>query len=232
MQRIPIVLKPRNVTGKNVKRLRHQGMTPVHLYGASISPVILQAPTRELVKTLTLAGKNKLLTVTVEGVSEEHPSFVREVQWDPVRGELLHVDFLRVDLTQKMRADVPLELKGEAPAVRAFHGILTQYLHSVEVEALPLEIPQSISVDVSPLVDLEAALRVENIVAPPGVTILDEPEGLVARVELPKVEEVAAPEEAAVEGEAAEGEAAAEGGEAAAEGAEAATDEKKEKKEG
>lgn len=208
MQRIPIVLKPRATFGKKVKRLRRAGMTPVHLYGASINAIALQAPTRDLIKTLTRAGKNTLLTVTVEGQPQEHPAFVREVQWDPVHGELLHVDFLRVDLTQKMRAEVPIELVGEAPAVREFRGTLTQHLHSVQVEALPTDMPQKLTLDVSVLTDLEKALRVRDLVAPQGVTIVTDADDLVARVEIIKVE---VPEEAAAEEVPAEGEAAAEG---------------------
>ncbi len=209
MQRIPIVLKPRQALRKKVRRLRSAGVTPVHLYGASISPMTLQATTKELVKTLTLAGKNTLLTVTVEGQQDEHPAFVREIQWDPVRGELLHVDFLRVDLTEKMRADVPLELTGEAPAIREFRGTLAQYLHSIEVEALPLDIPHSLTLDVSVLTDLEVELRVRDIAVPQNVTVVTDADELVARVEIAKVEvEAPVAEAEAVEGEA---EAATEG---------------------
>ncbi|MDP3062762.1 MAG: 50S ribosomal protein L25 [Chloroflexota bacterium] len=206
MQRIPIVLKPREALRKKVRRLRSAGVTPVHLYGASISPMTLQATTKELVKTLTLAGKNTLLTVTVEGQQDEHPAFVREIQWDPVRGELLHVDFLRVDLTEKMRADVPLELTGEAPAIREFRGTLAQYLHSIEVEALPLDIPHSLTLDVSVLINLEVELRVRDIAVPQNVTIVTDADELVARVEIAKVEVTEAP---VAEAEAAEGEAEA-----------------------
>ena len=195
MEQISLVLEKRTVLGKKVKALRRQRIVPVHLYGPGIQSQALQLGSQELVKAITSAGRNTPLQVRVKGERKRHLTFVREVQWDPMRGDLLHVDFMRVEVTHRMRADVPIELVGEAPALREHRATVVQNVSSVAVEALPLNIPQRIEADISLLTDMDKEIRARDLPLPEGVILLSSGDDLIARPELLR-EEVPTVEEA------------------------------------
>lgn len=178
---------PREVLGKKVKLLRHQGLTPIHLYGKGADSLALQADTLALRRVLSQAGQTSPVNVRVDGT--DHFAFVREIQRHPVTGHLLHVDFLQVPLTERMRSVVPIHLAGEAPAVRMQGGSLLQTLHQLEVESLPAEVPSSVVVDISSLDDFEKAIRVADIDLGPNVTVRTDPDTVVARVQPARAEE-------------------------------------------
>ena len=192
-----ITAQPRSVIGKKVKALRRTGVTPLHLYGPGIAPLALQADTRTLIRTLTEAGRSRPIDVQVENGGGRHLAFVRDIQFHAVSGEVLHVDLLRVDIEATTRVEVPVELHGEAPAVRLRGGSLIQGLHTVLVEAMPLEIPEFISVDVAVLEDFDHVLRVADIVVPQGFSILTDPDQMVAHVTPPVGEAALEAEQAA-----------------------------------
>ncbi len=187
--------EPRNVKGKKVKELRRLGLTPIHVYGRGIEPAALQADTATLRKIVAQAGSNIPVTVKEEGGS--HFAFVREVQRHPLTEDILHVDFLQVPLTETIRSEVPVYLIGEAPAVRLMDGVLNQALQSLQVESFPLDVPQFVEVDISSLENFERSIHVSDISLGDKVTVLNDPEELVARVNAPSVavEEVEAPAE-------------------------------------
>lgn len=189
MDMLRIRLSPRTVKGKKVRFLRRQGIVPVHMYGRGIASLELQAPVSELRSVLLRAGTSVPVSVEIEGQQGENICFVREVQHHPVTEELLHVDFMRVETSRKTRAEVPVELVGEAPAVREKGGSLLQLLQTLTVEALPLDMPATIQVDVSVLDDFEKVITVADIALPQSVAVLDDPEEVVARVEPPTLEE-------------------------------------------
>jgi len=221
---ITLKLTPRAVTGKKVKRLRSEGVIPVHLYGGTATPSSLQVEAGALRRILARVGGNVPLTVEVEGTKGDNICFVREVQRHPVTEELLHVDFLRVEATQTVTADVPIILDGEAPAVRNLGGTLAQPLQTLTVEALPMDMPAELRADLSGLVAFEATVRVSDIAVGEGVQVLNEQDQMVARVMPPRLEEefeVVAEEEAVEAAEVVEGEEAeaAEGEEAPEAGA-------------
>jgi len=198
----------RSVTGRKVRALRRNGTTPMHLYGKGTSSLNLQADTALLKRLVAQAGGNTPVMVSVNGVSGVHLSFIREVQRHPITNEILHVDFYQVPTTEVMRAEVPVYLTGEAPAIRKLSGVLLQALHSIEVECLPLDVPQAIEVDVSDLDDFEKAIHVSDISFGSSIAIVTSPDELVARVNQPRVTAEAAGEEVGGEGTAAAGEAA------------------------
>ena len=205
-------LSPRAVIGKKVKTLRRQGVAPVHLYGGGAESLSLQVETGVLRRVLPRAGYNIPITVEVEGQKGESICFVRHVQRHPVTEELLHVDFLRVDIAQTIQAEVPIILEGEAPAEPNLGGTLLQPIATVLVESLPLDMPSAFHVDVTMLDDFEKAVRIGDIQVADNVTILRDPAEMIARVSPPRVEEEPEVEEAV---ELAEGEeAVAEEGEA------------------
>jgi large subunit ribosomal protein L25 len=199
MDELTLKLSPRTVTGKNVKRLRRNGVVPVHLYGSGTEPLSLQVEARVLRRTLRRAGANIPLEIEVEGRDGANTCFVREVQRHPVTEEVLHVDFLRVDVSRLLAADVPIVLDGVAPAAFRMGGTLLQALQSLRVESLPMNIPTSFHLDVSDLDTFEKSLRVSDIDVRPEVTVLTDPGEMIARVMQPRIEEEE-PEEA-VEGE-------------------------------
>ncbi len=192
--------EPRSVKGKKVKELRRLGLTPIHVYGRGIEPAALQADTATLRKIVAQAGSNIPVTVKEEGGS--HFAFVREVQRHPLTEDILHVDFLEVPLTETIRSEVPVYLVGEAPAVRLMDGVLNQALQSLQVESFPLDVPQFVEVDVSSLEDFERSIHVSDISLGDKVTVLNDPEELVARVNAQSaaVEEVEAPAEVGLVG--------------------------------
>ena len=183
--RYSVDLASRSVTGKKVGRLRREGIVPVHVYGGEKGPVSLQADGHTLSRLLPDVGTNVPVGVSVPGEDGETICFVREVQRHPVSEDLLHVDFMRVDAEQRLRADVPLILIGDAPAVRD-GGTLVQQMSSVPVEALPLEMPASIEVHVSGLDAFDAAVQVSHLVTRANVDILSDAEDVICRVLPPR----------------------------------------------
>jgi large subunit ribosomal protein L25 len=213
----------REVTGKKVAALRRQGVLPAHLYGKETESQSLQAPVQSIQHLLKTAGRNAIIDLQIHGESDARPVVLRGVQRNPVTGELVHVDFFQISLTEKLRAEVALVLKGEAPAVHVHGGVLLQSLDHVAVEALPTEIPAHVEVDVSGLEALESALFVRDLPIPAGVEVFSDPDQIVVKVEAPRIAAEIAAEEAAAEAAAAEGEEAP-----AAEGAAPAEEAKEE----
>ncbi len=210
METLSITLSPREVTGKKVSRLRQEGVVPVHFYGPGVDSASLQADFLALRSVLISAGRNVPITVKVAGEKGEDICFVRETQLHPVTEELLHVDFYRVDVSQTVRAEVPIILEGEPPAVRNLGGILLQPFDTLEVEALPLDMPESFRIDVTVLEDFTSSVRIEDIEVEEGVNILRDHVEMIARVVAPRIEEEEVPE-TDEELELAEGEEAPEG---------------------
>jgi large subunit ribosomal protein L25 len=187
------------------RRLRRGGLIPGVLYGRG-EPKAFAVEERELRSALTgEAGLHAILDVTIEGTNASHASVVKDTQHDIIRGGITHIDLHEVRLDQPIQSTVALQLTGEAAGSKE-GGVLTQVVNELNVEALPLEMPPAIEIDVSGL-HVGDSLRVADIEVPEGVTLLDDPETTVASVTLPtRVEE---PEGEAEEGaEAAEGEGA------------------------
>jgi large subunit ribosomal protein L25 len=204
------------------RRLRKEGLIPGVLYGSG-DPVAISIEERELRRALTGAGGlHAILDVEIDSKGSAHASILKEYQVDPVRGGVTHVDLQEVRLDQAITASVQVQLHGgeDAPGVRE-GGVLSQPLREVNVEALPLEVPEHIELDVSGM-EIGGTIRIAELTAPDGVTILGDPEMVVATITAPTKEVVPEPTEeelAALEAEAAEGEEGEEGAEGeAAEG--------------
>lgn len=210
--RIELGVQPREVLGKKVKVLRREGITPANIYGRGIDSLAVQAPTRELAQTIRVAGRNTLLQLQVKGESKPRPVFVHHVQRDSIRDDLLHIDFYQVSLKEKIHIDVPVVVVGEAPAVSVYHGILLQNFNTITVECLPTDVPSQIEVDVSGLEEIDDGIYVKDLDIGADVTLLVDPEAVVAKVAPPRIEEVEEEEveEEVPEEEVGEEEAAAE----------------------
>jgi large subunit ribosomal protein L25 len=207
---IEIELEPRELMGKKVRRLRRAGIVPVHLYGPGMEPRALQCGTSRLIRVLAVAGGATPIHITIMGESGTHLAFAREIQWHPKRDDLLHVDLLAADISRPVTAQVPIVLIGESAGARSVNGTVMHQLRTVDIQALPLEMPGQIELDISVMEEPDAVIRVSDLPIPENATLLTDVEDLVVRIELPRVEVEAAAEreEGLVEGEAgAEGEA-------------------------
>jgi large subunit ribosomal protein L25 len=218
-ERVKLMVQNRAILGSaESRRLRRQGLVPGVLYGRE-EPVSISIPERDLRAALTTrGGLNAVLDVVVDD-GKPHSSVLKEFQTDPVRGFIKHVDLQEVRLDQPIHATVPLTLHGEAAGVKE-GGVLSQVTNELNVEALPMEVPEHIEIDVSEMY-IGDSLRLSALVPPEGVKLLDDLEGTVlATVTLPTREEEPVAEGEEVEGEVPEGEEAeaADEAEAPAEG--------------
>ena len=207
-----MIVKTREQLGsRETRRLRRQGIIPGVLYGSG-DPVAVSIEERELRRALTgAAGLHSILDVEIDGTGKAHASILKEYQVDKVRGGVTHVDLQEVRLDRAITASVSVHLIGgeNAPGVKE-GGVLSQPLREIQVEALPLEVPEHIDLDVSHMMTGDT-LRIGDIVVQEGVTFLDDPETVVATVTAP-TREIEPEEVPAEEGEGEEGaEGAAEG---------------------
>jgi large subunit ribosomal protein L25 len=214
-ERIRLDVQERATRGSSeTRRLRKQGLIPGVLYGRTTKPRAICINERELRRALTGDhGVHAVLDVVVDGSGKGQPSIVKAFQKDPVKGFLTHIDLHAVRLDEPIQTAVVVHLVGDAPGVRA-GGVLAQVLSELHVEALPLEVPEHIDVEIGAM-ELDDTFRVGDVAAPKGVTILDDPDTVVATLTRPTPvvepeEELEAIEEAAAEGEVPAGEAAAE----------------------
>jgi large subunit ribosomal protein L25 len=203
-ERIKLEVAPRERTGsREARRLRNQGLIPGVLYGRGNDPHPFSVSERELRRVLTgSSGMHAILDVVLDGQSASHPSILKDYQQDPLRGKLVHIDLQEVRLDQAITATVTVELVGadDAPGVRE-GGALSQVAREVTVEALPLEVPEHLELDVSAMA-MGDTLRVADLVSREGVAFLDDPETVLATLTMPtRVEE---PEEVLAEGEEGE----------------------------
>ncbi len=221
--KVELKVSPREVLGKKVRRLRREGVIPANVYGHGLESVAIQLPKDDLAHLLHTAGRNEIVYLRLDG-EEPRPTFLRQIQRNPVTDAILHVDFYQISLKEKVRMEVPLALVGSAPAEQTHGGTLLHSLDRISVEGLPTEIPSTIEVDVSSLEEIDATIYVRELRVPGEVTVLTDPEQVVAKIAPPQVEkeveeEVVEEGEEVPEGEAvAEGEEAEEAGEATAEG--------------
>jgi large subunit ribosomal protein L25 len=200
------------------RRLRQAGRVPAVAYGAELDATPVSVDALELYHALrTDAGLNALIRLEVEGTT--HLTLARQLQRHPVRREIMHVDFVVVDQSRKVTVDVPINLTGEAPGADD-GGVVDQARFDVPVEVLPLEVPDSLTLDISDM-QIGVVKRLSDLDLPEGVELLDDPDHAVVSVYVPQAE---VPEEAEAEGEALEGALEAEGEAPPAAADEAATD--------
>jgi len=210
MEQIELKVSERKVLGKKVRFLRRRGITPVHLFGRGIKSLALQCDSAELQRVLAEAGRSRLINLKFDGQRRTRTVVVREVQRNTRTGALLHVDFYQVKMAEAVRVEVPVVLVGESPVLRQKGNLLVQELSSLSVECLPANIPAKIELDLGSLTEPDQAVRVKDIKLGEGVTILNDPELVLVRIEsrpVERVEEAVAAEEEVTEGPEASPEA-------------------------
>ncbi len=230
MDRLSLKAQERTVLGKKVKALRREGLVPAHVFGNKVETEHVAVKAADFNKAYQQAGESGLIDLRI-GEEKVRPVLIRDVQIEPFKGELLHIDFYQVNLKEKVTVTVPVVLNGEeAEIVHSGEAVVIQPVNEIEVEALPTELPESIEVDITPLKAIGDSIFVSQLVVPEGVAILAEPEAVIAKLDSAVTEEMKAlmeeqaaeaAEAAAATAEGTEGEAPAEG--EAAEGAEGET---------
>lgn len=186
----------RETFGKNAaRRLRHLGRIPAVVYGGGGPSIPLMVDPKAILRLLhSEAGHNTIFALEISGKAPARV-MLREWQWDPLHGGLLHVDMVRIARDEKLRVKVPIQITGEPQGVKVQGGLLEFILREVEVECLPDDIPEHITLDVSDLL-IGRNLRVSDLPVSEKVKVLAEPARVVAHVLAPKTEEVPAEEEA------------------------------------
>jgi large subunit ribosomal protein L25 len=211
---------PRKPLGKRSRRMLREGKLPAIVYGHNTEATPITLDRLEFQKVFTKSGRTHLVDLVLDGDRTEKV-LVREIQLHPRRPGPIHVDFYQVNLQEKIEVEVPVHLIGESAPVKQGDADVLQPLHAIRVECLPSDIPESFEVDITPLEEIDAELRVADLSVPKAVTLLVDADELVVKIvhkrelkveeEIPAVEaEVPVEGEAAAEGEAPAAEEAAE----------------------
>ncbi|MCS5695398.1 50S ribosomal protein L25/general stress protein Ctc [Desulfofundulus thermocisternus] len=192
-----LLAQVRSGRGKGYRhRLAAQGKIPAVVYGRTIGSIPLEVELRAVKNILAgEGGRNTLINLKITGDGQERQDkvLIKELQFDNMRGELIHVDFQQVSLTDRVTTTVPVELEGEPVGVKQ-GGILQQQLRELEISCLPADIPEAITMDVSGL-EMGDTIYVSDLPVPEGVKVLNDPEEVVATVVAPAIERVPGEEE-------------------------------------
>ena len=194
-EQVTIMAQERQITGKSVRNLRVQGIIPANISGGEKPSIAIQLPAGELTSLLKRHGGVGVLRISIGSSASAETAILGKVERNPITSAILHVDFRRVRLNQVMRSRVPIHLTGEAPAVKLNGGMLLHLLDTVEIESLPGNIPESVTLDISPLEELNSLLTVGDIQLPANVKILSTASEPVVTIKAPRIEvpEVEAP---------------------------------------
>lgn len=183
----------RKISGRKVKSLRREGLLPANVYGKKVKSEAISLKLSDFKKVFSEAGETGLITLSIKGdkQKQDRAVLVSNVQYHPVSDLPIHVDFRQVDLKEKITAAVAVEIFGEAPAEKTGVGTAVQYIDEVEVEALPSDLPDKFTVDISGLVEVDQAILVKDLKYDKAkVEVKQDPESIIAKVEPPQKEEV------------------------------------------
>lgn len=190
MQKLILKADKRTVLGSKVKKLRRQGIVPANVFGKGIDSQAIQVSNVEFNRLYKEAGETSLIWVKIEGEEKERPTLVTSVAFNPMTGDKMHVDFHQVNLKEKVTANVPVEIIGESDLIKTNAAILSQSLNEIEIEALPTDIPENITFDISSLKAIGDHLNVSDAKVGAEVEIKTDPEQIVVSLQEPQKEEV------------------------------------------
>lgn len=188
MEKYTLNAEQRNVFGKKVKNLRLLGKIPAVIYGGKDKPVSISIDARTFHETYKTAGTSSIIDLII-GDKEKTNVLMQEPQYNPVTGNIIHVDFIRVRMDEKIKTEIPIQFNGESPAVEQEGGTLVTPRDNIEVECLPKDLVHEIIVDIARLVNFDSQIKVSDITPPPGIEFLTDPEEVLATVEPPRSEE-------------------------------------------
>ncbi len=178
----------REITGKKVKQLRRQGIIPSNVFGPSFTSQSLSINLKEFINVYKVAHETGIIYLTIG--TEEVPTLVKHVQHHPLTHDILHIYFRKVDLKKKIETVVPIEVTGESIAITQLGGVLLKQHDHLTIEALPQDIPSSISVDISTITELGKEIKVSDLIKTASYEIKDDPETVVISIIAHKEESV------------------------------------------
>src|SRR3989344_174856 len=181
MEQVSLAAQKRSVLGRKVKTLRREGVIPAHVFGHKVTTIHVQVKNSDFSKVFEKVGETGIIDLAIDG--SKKPVLVRNVQLHPVTSAPLHIDFYQVNLTEKVKVNVPIEIAGEAGAVAKKIGVLLTPVSEVEIETLPADIPEKITLDVSKLENVGDEIKVKDLVVDRNkVAILQDAELVVAQI--------------------------------------------------
>jgi large subunit ribosomal protein L25 len=188
MEKYVLEAKKREVIGKQVKALRREGLLPAVIYGSDIESMPLTLNTNEVRQILSVVGANTLITIKIG--KKEHLALVRDLQREVIKRNLLHIDFQAVSMEETISTTVPVVVVGEAPAVKELNALLVTSLEFLQIEAKAKDLPDTIQVDISELVEIGDNIRVKDLAISGDVNVLDDQELTVIVVAAPTLMEI------------------------------------------
>lgn len=198
MEKVVINAEKRDVVGKKVGSLRRQGLIPGVMYGHNKPPFPIIMNAREIERVINNLTSSSIVTVKVDG--ESHQALIRERQKDYIRNQIIHLDFQILSLKEKIRSKIEVKLVGVAPAVKNFNGIVLQEREFIDVEALPADLPERITVDISGLENIGDLIRVGDLDISDAVTVFDDVNDVIVSISGAMAEEAVEEEVTAAEG--------------------------------
>ncbi len=199
-EKVELEVSQREITGKATKRLRKAGIIPANIFGHKEASQTMQIDEVSFERLRRSHGAKGIITLTLPDGTGKQTALIRHVQRDPRTDKVIHVDFFRVSLKERLNVKVALRFVGEAPAVKNEGGVLLHLMDAIEVECEAGDIPEYFEVDVAPLTEIDGLLHAENVSLPANFTLITDPNEGVAKVSATRAEVVAAEEAVAAGG--------------------------------
>jgi len=193
-EKYTIKLDKRTIFGRKTKSLRRQSLVPANIYGKKTASISTQVDLKQFTKLLDQAGETSIVYVSLTEEKKERPCLIANVQVDPVTDNPIHVDFRQVDLTEKVTANIPVELTGEAPAAKDESATIVTQLSEIEVTALPTDLPENFTIDISQLTHIGDNIKVSQLKYDHDKVTIDlDPETIIVSTQAQQEEEVVPP---------------------------------------
>jgi len=185
-----LAVSPREVSGKASRRLRAQGMLPANIFGQGTKPQMIQVSSPDFERLRSGHHTSGVIALTIAGTQLPQMALVRHVQRNPITEKILHIDFLRIDLKERITARLPLHFEGSPAGVRVASGVLLHLLETLEVECAAGDIIPFLAVDISHLEKIDDLLHARDIKLPPDYILLADPDEPVVKITQPRGERV------------------------------------------
>jgi large subunit ribosomal protein L25 len=195
-EQVELMVARREVMGKKTKQLRKAGVIPANVFGHKEKPVAIQIDAIEFDRVRRSHGTRNVIALRLPDVGVQ-TALIRHVQHDPVSGKILHIDFFRVYMNERIAVHVPLHFVGEAPGVKVEGGVLLHLLEALEIECLASDIPDALEVDVTSMANIDDILHAKDVELPENFVLVTDPEEPVAKIEETRAEIAEEAEQAA-----------------------------------